>query len=73
MMTTSGELGIPSLSTDRYLTVQEVASRLVVCPHTVYKWIDAGTLRALRLPGGQYRVSLTVMQRFEREQITSTS
>jgi excisionase family DNA binding protein len=36
-----------------YLTVADVASALAVSEQTVLRWIDVGTLRAVRLPTGR--------------------
>ncbi|MFA5385907.1 MAG: helix-turn-helix domain-containing protein [Eubacteriales bacterium] len=33
------------------LTVEEVASRLKVTARTVYRWIDEGKLKALKIQG----------------------
>ena len=33
------------------LTVEEVAERLKVTPRTVYRWIDDGKLKALKIQG----------------------
>jgi excisionase family DNA binding protein len=40
-----------------YLTAADVASTLGVSTRTVLRWIDAGDLAAVRLPGGRLRVS----------------
>ena len=40
-----------------FLTVAEVAKRLRVCRATVYRMIDKGQLRALRVSSGAIRVS----------------
>lgn len=39
----------------KYLTVAEVAARLRVSTRTVHRWIRAGTIAAIPLPGGQER------------------
>lgn len=40
-----------------YFTVQEAADRLLVTPETVRRWIAAGRLPAVVLPGGrEYRI-----------------
>jgi excisionase family DNA binding protein len=33
------------------LTVEEVANRLKVTPRTVYRWIDEGKLKSLKIQG----------------------
>lgn len=38
------------------LTVQDVAVALRVTPDTVRHYIRAGTLEAIRLPGGSFRI-----------------
>ncbi len=47
----------PSGFSPRYLTCAEVAETLSVSTRTVLRWIDAGDLPAVRLPGGRLRVS----------------
>lgn len=39
-----------------YLTVAAVADELGFSPRTILRWIDAGDLTAVRLPGGRVRV-----------------
>jgi excisionase family DNA binding protein len=39
-----------------WLTVAAVAEELGVSPRTVHRWIGAGELEALRLPGGRLRI-----------------
>lgn len=49
---------------DTLLTVREVAKALRVDPLTVKRWIGAGVLVAIRLPGGlrsPYRVKQSVV------------
>jgi excisionase family DNA binding protein len=41
-----------------YLTVREVAERLRVCRATVYRMIDNGQLRAIRVSSGAIRVTV---------------
>ena len=46
------------------LTVNEVAARLKVTPHTVYQWLRRGSLRgALKLPGGGWRIPEEAVER----------
>lgn len=40
-----------------FLTVAQVADELGFSPRTVLRWIDAGHLDAVRLPGGRLRIS----------------
>jgi excisionase family DNA binding protein len=40
-----------------WLTCAAVAEDLGVSPRTVHRWIDRGALPAVRLPGGQLRIS----------------
>lgn len=44
-----------------YLTCAQVAEDLGVSVRTVTRWIDAGSLEAVRLPGGRLRVSQTAL------------
>ena len=46
----------PSLQQfDGLLRTGELAVRLNVHPRTVRRWVEAGRLRAIKLPGGQFR------------------
>lgn len=38
------------------LTAKELAVELKVLPKTVYRWIADGKLKAVRTPGGGYRI-----------------
>ena len=40
-----------------YLTCAQVAEELGVSVRTITRWIDAGQLSAVRLPGGRLRVN----------------
>jgi excisionase family DNA binding protein len=42
--------------TDTYLSVRETASRLSLCPATIYGWIKQGLVPAIQTPGGVYRI-----------------
>ena len=42
--------------TERHVTVAEAATRLTVSAKTIRKYIDAGILKAVRLPYGQFRI-----------------
>lgn len=46
-----------------YLSLPEVAERLGVSPRTARRWIDAGKLPHVRLPGGGVRVSVERLER----------
>jgi excisionase family DNA binding protein len=39
-----------------FLTVAAVADELGFSPRTVLRWIEAGDLEAVRLPGGRLRI-----------------
>ena len=41
---------------EQYLTVDEISTSLRVLPVTVREWIRRGTLSAVKLPGGGWRV-----------------
>jgi excisionase family DNA binding protein len=49
-----------------FLTVVDVAERYGVSPRTVLRWITAGELVAIELPGGQKRIRQTDVDRFEQ-------
>jgi len=49
-----------------YVTVAEVADVLRVDPSTVRRWIEAGTLEAITLPSGVYRVPRTALDALVR-------
>jgi len=40
-----------------YLTCAQVADELGVSVRTITRWIDTGSLEAVRLPGGRLRIS----------------
>jgi len=44
-----------------YLTVAQVADELGFSPRTILRWIDAGYLEAVRLPGGRIRIPQTAL------------
>lgn len=53
----------------RLLTVAQVAGALAVCRHTVRRWIARGHFPgALVLPGGDVRVPLAELERFQARQ-----
>ena len=48
---------------ERLLTTSEVAKALNVTRHAVTKWIKEGKLKAIRLPGGRYRIPESEVKR----------
>jgi excisionase family DNA binding protein len=53
----------------RLLTVGQVAAALAVCRHTVRRWIARGHFPgAIVLPGGDVRVPLAELERFQARQ-----
>src|SRR5215831_276860 len=58
---------------DKALTVVDVAREYGVQPKTVYAWIRKGEIRALRLPGGDYRFRREHLDAFDRCRDTSSS
>lgn len=48
---------------EEFLTVEQVAERLQVHPNTVRRWIDAGVLRKLPLPGRAVRIPASELAR----------
>ena len=55
-----------------YLTVASVADELGFSPRTILRWIDAGHLEAVRLPGGRLRISQTALETMLAECATAT-
>jgi excisionase family DNA binding protein len=49
-----------------FLTVVDVAERYGVSPRTVQRWIRAGALTAIELPGGQKRIRQVDVTTFEQ-------
>ena len=39
-----------------FLTVQQVAQKLLVGPDAVRRWLREGQMRGYRLPGGDWRI-----------------
>lgn len=61
MLDRPGEMNV------RWLSTQQIATRLGVAVRTVTKWIDQGKLQGIRLPGSRYRrVHPDVLAEFER-------
>jgi excisionase family DNA binding protein len=50
------------------LTVVEVAQWAKVSPKTVYRWIEAGRLEAIRFGDRTYRIPAPSLERYLREQ-----
>jgi excisionase family DNA binding protein len=58
----------------RLLTVAQVAGALAVCRHTVRRWIARGHFPgALVLPGGDVRIPVTELERFQARQALAFS
>jgi excisionase family DNA binding protein len=55
-----------------FLTVAQVADELGFSPRTILRWIAAGNLQAVRLPGGRLRISQTAWSAFLAERSTGT-
>lgn len=47
---------------DELLTINEVAGMMKVSPRTVRRWVEAGELRVIRLPGRTIRFRLDDVQ-----------
>ncbi|MGC8849571.1 MAG: helix-turn-helix domain-containing protein [Candidatus Bathyarchaeia archaeon] len=52
---------------EKLLTTKEVAEVFNVTRHAVAKWIREGRIRAVKLPGGQYRVPESEVERIWRQ------
>lgn len=52
----------------RQVTTRQAASHCQVVISTLKRWIEMGTLRAVRTPGGHHRIEIEEFQRFLREQ-----
>jgi excisionase family DNA binding protein len=52
---------------EELLTVAEVAARWHLSVRTVHRYIAAGKLKAVQLPGGQYRIRVADADAAERE------
>lgn len=48
-------------------TLKEVAAIFKVDPKTVKRWITAGKLKAIKLPGGHYRVTEASVAALQKE------
>lgn len=51
-------------------SIQEVAALLKVSPRTVYSWVDAGYLNAIKLPSGTLRIKQSDLATFIRNNLT---
>jgi putative resolvase len=52
---------------EKLLTTSEVARILNVTRHAVDKWIREGRMKAIRLPGGRYRIPESEVERLWRQ------
>ncbi len=55
------------MTSERYLTVAEVAEQLRVTTPTVWRWLRTGQLPGSRLPGG-WRIRASDVEAFVRQQ-----
>lgn len=56
-----------------WLSAAQVAARYGVTPQAVYKWIEAGRVRAERTPGGSWRLAADQFQRSPARQDAATA
>jgi excisionase family DNA binding protein len=49
-----------------YLTPREVAEQLHVSQGTVVRWVRLGLVEGIRLPGGQYRIPKSEIDRLKK-------
>lgn len=54
------------MTEDEYYSIEEVAEKLKVAYLTVYRWIQAGKLKALKA-GKQYRIKKADLDSFLKE------
>ena len=54
---------------ERVLRLAEVEIRLGVSRWTLYDWIKGGTIHAMRLPSGYYRIPESEVKRILQERI----
>jgi len=54
---------------DEILTIQEVVKVLKVSNRTVYRWVEAGDLKAARIGRKTYRVFESDLRKFVRKYI----
>ena len=53
----------------RPVSVREAAEYLTVSKATMYRWIDKGYVKAIRLPGGQFRIPSEEVERMMAPQV----
>ncbi len=56
-------LNMTNTTTDQYYSIEEVAKTLKVAYLTVYRWVRAGRLTAVKA-GKQYRISKDTLTQF---------
>lgn len=56
-------LNIATMTEDEYYSIEEVAEKLKVAYLTVYRWVQAGKLKALKA-GKQYRIKREDLETF---------
>jgi excisionase family DNA binding protein len=59
-------LNIAIMTQDEYYSIEEVAEKLKVAYLTVYRWLQAGKLKALKA-GKQYRIKKVDLDEFLKE------
>lgn len=57
-----------AMKLNRQITTRQAASHCQVAISTLKRWIEKGTLAAVRTPGGHHRIEIEEFQRFLREQ-----
>jgi len=60
-------ININSMEKEQYYTIEEVAEMLKVAYLTVYRWIQAGKLNAVKA-GKQYRIEKSVLDNFIKKE-----
>lgn len=55
---------------DQLYSVAQVAAFFGVSPRTIYSWIDAGYLNAVKLPSGTIRIRRSDLVKFIQENLT---
>jgi excisionase family DNA binding protein len=51
----------------RYLTAEQVAERFEVTAEAARNWARTGKVKAIRLPGGQYRFPVEAIEAIEQQ------
>lgn len=59
--------GYMSEQTERMLRLGEVETRLAISRWTIYDWIRSGTIHAMRLPSGYFRIPESEVERILQE------